>query len=84
MALGLGALTILIGLGQWTALAIARRQRRGFSFIPFIPASLGTVACVLAPWHGSGWLLPLVFVLDPTPVMFLFVLLTGRLSKDAV
>lgn len=74
IALTFGALTILISLAQYGGLVAARRKGRGYSFVPFIGAILGVTACLLAPWQGSRWLLPLVFVLDPTPIMFLWVL----------
>jgi hypothetical protein len=67
IALGLGALTLLLVLLQFGARVSARREGQGYSFVPFIGAILGVSACLLAPWEGSGCLLPIAFALDPTP-----------------
>jgi hypothetical protein len=77
IALGLGALSVLLALLQFGALVSTSRKGKGYSFVPFIGAILGVSACLLAPWEGSGWLLPIAFLLDPTPTMFLWALVTG-------
>jgi hypothetical protein len=80
VAIGLGALTIFLAVAQFGGLISASRKGRGYSFVPFFGASFGVGACLLAPWHGSRWLVPLAFILDPTPVLFLWALVTGKFS----
>ena len=83
VAVGLGALAILLAVAQLGAVISALRKGRGYSLVPFVGAILGVGACLVAPWHGTGWLVPLAFVLDPTPMTFLWVLATGKLSRNA-
>jgi hypothetical protein len=83
IAAGLGLLAVLIAGMQIAALVARRQTGRGYSFIPLIPAMIGVAACLVAPWPGSAWLVPMAFVLDPTPVLSLYALVTGRLSKGA-
>jgi hypothetical protein len=83
----LGALAALMALSQLGALIAASRTRRGYSFVPLIPAIVGVAACLVAPWPRSGWLLPIAFVLDPTPIMYLAVLvrwISRKLLKRVV
>jgi hypothetical protein len=81
-AVGLGAMTILFALGQFAAVISAKRKGRRFSYVPFVGAILGVGACLVAPWQGSRWLVPIAFILDPTPLMFLSVMVKVLLRRD--
>lgn len=81
MAMGFGGLGILLALGQVVVLIAARRRQSGYSLVPFVGAILGVAACLVAPWSGSAWFLPLAFVLDPSPVVLLWVAATGGFKR---
>ena len=81
VALLLGGLAILLAILQIAAAISARRQGRSYSLVPFLGAVLGVTACLIAPWKHSAYAIPLVLVVDPTPLTFAFVLVTGRLTR---
>jgi hypothetical protein len=80
-ALILWGLAVLVAILQLGAIISAHRQRRGYSLVPFVGALLGVTGCLVAPWTHSAYGIPIFLVLDPTPVMFAFLAITGRLSK---
>jgi hypothetical protein len=80
-ALVLGGLAVLVTILQIGGAIAARRQGRSYSFVPFVGALLGTVGCLIAPWRHSAYAIPIFLVLDPTPVTFGFLAITGRLFK---
>jgi hypothetical protein len=38
--------------------------------LPFLGAILGITGCLIAPWRHSTYAIPILLVLDPTPVGF--------------
>ena len=80
-ALALGGLAVLVAILQIGGAISARRQGRGYSFVPFLGAVFGVAGCLIAPWRHSAYAIPIFLILDPTPLMFAFSALTGRLSK---
>jgi hypothetical protein len=76
-----GGLAIVLAILQVAALIAATRQKRGYSFVPFLGALLWIAACLVAPWKQSWYALPLFLVVDPTPVLFLVAALKGSFSK---
>jgi hypothetical protein len=80
-ALVLGGLAVLIAILQIGAAISARRHGRGYSFVPFLGAIVGVGGCLIAPWQHAAYAIPIFLVLDPTPVMFTFAAITGRLFK---
>lgn len=80
-AVVLGGLAILVAILQIGGAISARRQGRGYSLVPFVGAILGVAGCLFAPWRHAACAIPLFLVLDPTPVMFTLLVVTGRLFK---
>jgi hypothetical protein len=81
LAAALGGLAVLLAIFQIAGHVSALRQKRSYSWVPFIGASLGIAACLVAPWRNSVYAIPAFLVLDPTPAMFIVAALTGRLRK---
>ena len=77
----LGGIAVLVGVLQVGALIAARRQSRSYSLVPFVGASLGVIACFVAPWRNALYAIPVFLALDPTPVMFAVMAVRGRLFK---
>jgi hypothetical protein len=82
-AMVLGGLAVLVAALQVAAMISIRRQKqnRSYSFVPFLGAALGVAACLIAPWRNSGYVIPIFLLLDPTPLLFAYSVLTGRFSK---
>jgi hypothetical protein len=80
-ALVLGGLAVLVAILQIGGAISARRHGRSYSFVPFLGALLGAGGCLIAPWRHSAYAIPIFLVLDPTPVTFTFLAVTGRLFK---
>jgi len=80
-ALVLGGLAVVVAILQIGGMISARREGRGYSLVPFIGALLGVAGCLVAPWKHSSYAIPIFLILDPTPVMFAFLAITGRLFK---
>jgi len=80
-ALVLGDLAVLLAILQIGGAISAHRRGRSYSFVPFLGAILGTVGCLTAPWRHSVYAIPIFLVLDPTPITFGFLAITGRLFK---
>jgi hypothetical protein len=80
-AIVLGGLAVLVAALQAAALIAARRVNRSYSFVPFVGAVLGVAACLIAPWRNSAYVIPIFLLLDPTPLLFAYSAVTGRLFK---
>jgi hypothetical protein len=80
-ALILGGLAVVVAIFQVGGAISARRQGRSYSLVPFLGALLGIAGCLLAPWRHSACAIPIFLVLDPTPVLFAHLAITGRLFK---
>lgn len=81
VSLVLGVAFLVLVIGQMVELMSARSRGRSYSFIPILPAVLGVTACLVAPWRGSVYAIPLELILDPTPLMIVVVALRGGFSK---
>jgi hypothetical protein len=80
-ALVFAGLAVLLAILQVGGMISARRRHRNYSLMPFIGAILGVAACLIAPWKHTAYAIPIFLVLDPTPLMLLFLVITGRFSK---
>ena len=81
VAVVLGGLAVVIAILQVGGAISASRQGRGYSLVPFLGAILGVAGCLIAPWRPARYAIPIFLVLDPTPAMFAFAAITGRLFK---
>ncbi len=76
-----GGLAIVLAILQVAALVAALRQKRGYSFVPFVGALLWILACIVSPWKQSWYAIPLFLVIDPTPTLFVVAALKGAFAK---
>lgn len=77
----LGGLAVVVVILQVLAAIEAIRQKRSYSFVPFLGALLWIAACLVAPWRQSLYALPLFLVIDPTPAFFVVAVLKGAFWK---
>jgi hypothetical protein len=80
-ALVIGGLAVLVTILQIGGAISARRKGRSYSFVPILGALLGAGGCIIAPWRHSAYAIPIFLILDPTPAMFVFLAVRGRLFK---
>lgn len=64
VAVVLVACAALLIVGQWVAIARARR-RRTYSAIPFLGAVLGSSGALVSGWPHAAWSIPAFIISDP-------------------
>ncbi|MBK7400032.1 MAG: hypothetical protein IPJ34_28215 [Myxococcales bacterium] len=85
-ALALGAVFVLVALGNSLGMLLALRRKRaegspgGVSFVPFLGGVAGALACVVAPVHGvARWAwLPLLVDFGCAPLLTWTAIATAR------
>jgi hypothetical protein len=69
------SLSLLIIIGNPLSGFIAHRNRKNYSFIPFIGGLAGLIACWTCPWSAARWWCWVPLVADYSIPTFIYMLL---------